>query len=120
MIEDFRLRVFITAAGTGSLTEAARILGITQPAVSRIISELESEYGCKLFTRHKAGVQLTGEGVLLKGCSEQIMHWYGVAKDLLSGAGQENKLVQFLPLDSETDAEIWSSMGDLHITIKKK
>lgn len=46
------LRIFITVYEQGNMTKAAHLLYMTQPAVSRIISELESYYQTNLFERH--------------------------------------------------------------------
>jgi DNA-binding transcriptional LysR family regulator len=43
-------------AGEGSLSGAARTLGLTQPTVGRHIRELESSLGTKLFTRSQSGL----------------------------------------------------------------
>lgn len=43
-MDDFRLRVFITAAKTLNFTKCAEQLFISQPAVSKHIGELESRY----------------------------------------------------------------------------
>jgi DNA-binding transcriptional LysR family regulator len=48
-----------------SMTLAGKILFITQPAVSRLIIELEEEVGFKLFERKKSGLLPTVEGLLL-------------------------------------------------------
>ncbi len=91
MFEDFRLKVFATAARCGSFNMAASSLGITQPAVSRHISELEKELNVRLFSRGRARkVELTPEGrEFLKHC-EEILGKYkyvreniGVPKSLL-------------------------------------
>lgn len=55
-------RVFYFAAIHGSFTRAAAALMTNQPNVTRIISNLEGELGCPLFTRSKRGVALTPEG----------------------------------------------------------
>ncbi len=47
------LRIFITAAELESLTEAAKKLFISQPAVSQAIKKLEEEFHVKLFIRNK-------------------------------------------------------------------
>lgn len=52
-------------ASEGSFTKAATALGITQPAVSQNISELEKQAGVKLFNREKGSVSLTDHGRLL-------------------------------------------------------
>lgn len=47
------LRIFITAAELESLTEAAKKLYISQPAISQAIKKLEEELDIKLFIRNK-------------------------------------------------------------------
>ena len=53
MIEDFRLKVFETVAELGSFTAAARKLGISQPAISNHINELEKQMQTKLVARSR-------------------------------------------------------------------
>ena len=62
MLEDFRLKVFVTVAKEGSFTKAAAALGVTQPAVSQNIAELERLLERKLFDRMKGETLLTPEG----------------------------------------------------------
>ena len=59
------MNVFYVVAKTQNISNAAKELGVTQPAVSRIISTLEKEYNTKLFNRSKTGVTLTREGLNL-------------------------------------------------------
>ena len=67
MLEDFRLKVFITLAQERSFTKTAEKIGISQPAVSQNISELEKAFDVKLFQRLRGETVLTSEGeVLLK------------------------------------------------------
>ena len=47
------LRIFITAAELESLTEAAKKLYVSQPAISQAIRKLEEELNVKLFIRNK-------------------------------------------------------------------
>ena len=49
MLEDFRLKVFITLSQERSFTRAAEQLHVSQPAVSQNISELEKQFGLKFF-----------------------------------------------------------------------
>ncbi len=49
----------------GTLTEAAQHLGISQPAISRLIADLELEIGFKLFDRSGRRVVATAEAELL-------------------------------------------------------
>lgn len=58
-------KVFYYVAKTGSVTEAAGRLSISQPAVSQAMKQLESSLGMKLIYRASRGVRLTREGQLL-------------------------------------------------------
>ncbi len=62
MLEDFRLKVFIAVAQEGSFTKAAALLGVTQPAVSQNIADLEKLTSRKLFDRLRGEVVLTSQG----------------------------------------------------------
>lgn len=62
MLEDFRLKVFMTVSKEGSFTKAASVLGVTQPAVSQNVADLERLTGRKLFERMRGEVALTSQG----------------------------------------------------------
>lgn len=67
------LRYFLTVAREGSLTRAANVLYVTQPALSRQLKSLEEELGAKLLVRGSHSVTLTEQGSLLKQRSEEIV-----------------------------------------------
>ena len=73
MMDDFRLKVFITVADEGSFTKAAAVLGVTQPAVSQNIAELERMTGVKLFERLRGEVVLTPQGHVFRKCAETML-----------------------------------------------
>ncbi|MDO4324134.1 MAG: LysR family transcriptional regulator [Lachnospiraceae bacterium] len=60
-------RIFYYVAKYKNFTQAANALMSNQPNVSRAISNLESELGCRLFVRSNRGVTLTPEGQRLYG-----------------------------------------------------
>jgi LysR family nitrogen assimilation transcriptional regulator len=60
------LRNFLQIAELQSFTKAAAVLHIAQPALSRQVSQLESELGVKLFTRTERGVRLTEAGAMFR------------------------------------------------------
>ena len=61
------LFVFFTVTQRGSMAKAAAELGITQPAVSRVIAQLEHALGARLLDRGSQGVEATMFGrALLK------------------------------------------------------
>jgi DNA-binding transcriptional LysR family regulator len=57
-----RLQAFRAVFETGSVTRAAERLHTTQPAVSRLISDLEGELGLALFARQRRRIVPTAEG----------------------------------------------------------
>jgi LysR family nitrogen assimilation transcriptional regulator len=61
-----RLSYFVRIAEDGSVTKAAGVLRIAQPALSRQIRLLEEELGVALFSRTARGMQLTEEGEYLR------------------------------------------------------
>ena len=73
MLEDFRLKVFVTVAKEGSFTKAAAALGVTQPAVSQNIADLEKMTGNRLFDRLRGEVVLTPQGKLFMEYAERIL-----------------------------------------------
>lgn len=75
-MDDFRLRVFITAARTLSFTRTAEQFCISQPAVSKHVGELESRYGLQLFTRRGSRLELTEAGRTLLVSAERVADDY--------------------------------------------
>ena len=55
-------KIFYYVAKYGSLTKAARVLGNSQPNITRAMNCLENEIHCTLFIRTNRGVRLTPEG----------------------------------------------------------
>lgn len=65
------LRYFIDIAEHESITRAAEINHMVQPAMSRVLSVLEEEFGTKLFHRVGRNIRLTGSGrILLEAAKE--------------------------------------------------
>jgi DNA-binding transcriptional LysR family regulator len=62
-----RLQFFLRIAEEGSMSRAARVLGIAQPALSRQMRLLEEALGVSLFTRTPRGMELTESGEQLRG-----------------------------------------------------
>ena len=60
-----QLKWFITVAQTLNFSEAARRNYVSQSTVSRYVSDLEKEFGVKLFTRSHRDVVITNEGKIL-------------------------------------------------------
>ena len=58
-----QLEAFAAVISTGSVTGAAKVIGKSQPVVSRLIQELESDLGFDLFTRYGRRITPTENGV---------------------------------------------------------
>lgn len=74
-----QLKSFITVAKCGSFSQAASILCIAQPALSRQVRLLEESLGLKLFVRHSRGVVLTAGGEVLQ---ERAIHLLELASSI--------------------------------------
>lgn len=73
-----QLKYFVSVCETGTVSEAAENLHISQPSLSNAIKEMEREFGVKLFFRQHRGMVKTFEGE----------RFYKMAKELLSRAEQ--------------------------------
>ena len=60
------LHVFLSAARSGSMAQAAKKLGVSQPTISEAIADLEGTFGVKLLDRTSRGVEPTifGEALM--------------------------------------------------------
>ena len=68
-----RLTLFLAVADNGGFSRAADALGISQPAVSQAVRELEGELGTALFHRLGRSVRLTAAGEALVGPARQAL-----------------------------------------------
>jgi DNA-binding transcriptional LysR family regulator len=68
-----QLRSFATVARTGSVSEAARALGVSEPAVSAAVAALRRDLGDALFIRAGAGIRLTPGGERLAAAAAEII-----------------------------------------------
>lgn len=94
------LRYFLAVAREENMTEAANVLHVTQPTLSRQIADLERELGVELFERTNRSCMLTGDGMRLRQRAEEILslvdqtesemsdHDLGIAGNIRIGAGE--------------------------------
>lgn len=76
-----RLKAFVTVAEHGTVSKAAQVLHITQPALSRQIDALERELGFKLFGRAGRRLLLTPRGEQVLGdCRSLLAHASALAE----------------------------------------
>jgi DNA-binding transcriptional LysR family regulator len=77
---DPRLNHVVAAAQQGSFTAAARVVGVTQSAITKSIAELERQLGYLIFHRTSRGALLTVEGRVFVDRATRLLE---DAKDLL-------------------------------------
>lgn len=118
-----QLRHFLCLAETGSMSKAASRLYMTQQALSKSISNLESELGVSLFDRTQKGCELTHFGrricsvvrIMLKDYDERIEMIYSIAGKGGESAirlGLEHNLMQYL-----LPNDFMNRIGDVRVDI---
>lgn len=80
------LQALVAAVEEGSLRAAARRMGVSQPALSKLVRELELELAAPLLARHSQGVRPTTQGQVL------FEHAIKVARELASATDQIQQL----------------------------
>ncbi|MEE0343833.1 MAG: LysR family transcriptional regulator [Eggerthellaceae bacterium] len=71
---EFRsLRYFLMIAREGTILGAAKVLHVSQPALSRQMKDFERELGCTLFNRGSRHIELTEAGMRLRKRAEEIV-----------------------------------------------
>ena len=84
------LRYFLTICQEGTMSRAAEVLHITQPALSRQIAALERELGTQLLERHSRSVIPTEKGLYLRRRAEEIV---GLANQTEADFAQPDEIV---------------------------
>ena len=83
-----QLRAFHAVATEGSFTKAARLLRVSQPAVTIQVKALEESCGAALFDRRGRGIAVTEFGEELLAISRRIFGLEQEAEELLAAAGE--------------------------------
>lgn len=76
-----QLKYVITVAETGTITEAANKLYISQPSLTNAIRELEREMGIVIFNRTNKGISLSKEGEIFLGYARQVVEQAMILED---------------------------------------
>jgi aminoethylphosphonate catabolism LysR family transcriptional regulator len=83
------LKSFHMVAGLGSITQAAKKLGLSQPTVTTQIRNLESQYGVELFYRGGRRLMLSDQGTRLLPLVQQLLQQEADIEFLLRNSGQQ-------------------------------
>lgn len=93
------LRAFLGVVETGSVTRAARLLNLTQAAVSQQLRRLEELFGTALFDRAGRQMRLTLSGERLVPHAEKLMSLNDEVFGLMSAAQHEGEVRLGVPHD---------------------
>ena len=86
-----QLRYVIMVAETGTITEAAGKLYISQPSLTNAIHELEKEMNLVIFNRTNRGISLSKEGEEFLGYARQVLEQASILEDKYKGKGGGKK-----------------------------
>jgi DNA-binding transcriptional LysR family regulator len=82
-----RLKYYVKIVDIGSLTQAAEVLHIAQPALSQQLAALEGELDQQLLIRTKRGVTPTEAGKILYSHAQTILRQCEQAQSAVDNAG---------------------------------
>lgn len=68
------LQILVALAEQGNLTQVARMMNITQPALSKWLTQFENDVGVTLFERHSKGLRPTEGGNLLLQHAQRLLN----------------------------------------------
>ena len=80
-----QLRYVISVAESGTITEAANKLYISQPSLTNAIHELEKEMNIVIFNRTNNGISLSKEGEDFLGYARQVLEQASILEDRYKG-----------------------------------
>lgn len=78
-----QIEAFLTVAERRSVSEAAGVLYVTQPALTTRIKNLERELGVQLFVRTPRGMRLTAEGRAFRAHAQRAVQALAEGRQLL-------------------------------------
>lgn len=91
-----QLRILVSLADLGQVTRVASAFHVTQPAISKQISEIESALGVQVVNRTGNSVELTVIGQVIVACGREVLRHIDLARRdvsaLASGTGGHVRL----------------------------
>lgn len=84
MMDERRWRIFKTVADERSFSRAARLMHMSQPAISLQVQAIEDHFGARLFDRDTKAVRLTAAGEALLPIAQRVLELYDQAQRAVS------------------------------------
>ncbi|MFJ8312059.1 MULTISPECIES: LysR family transcriptional regulator [unclassified Streptomyces] len=89
------LRYFTVVAEEGNLTRAAQRLFVAQPSLTKQIKQLEAQLGLELFTRSRAGMELTAAGKALAADAAGLLEqWEELLRSVRSAGTSASRVLR--------------------------
>jgi molybdenum-dependent DNA-binding transcriptional regulator ModE len=111
MVEIEQLRLFVAVVESKSVHQAASMLGISQPAVSMAIDELEVIYGTSLLKHKTTGVEVTTLGALLHRRGRAVLADLDRMDDEMARLQSEREGTISIALSSTITSTLFSAVG---------
>ena len=86
-----QLKYIVTVAETGTITEAANHLYISQPSLTNAIHELEKEMHIQIFDRTNKGIRISKEGEDFLSYARQVLEQAAILEDKYKGTSGGKK-----------------------------
>jgi len=86
-----RLYTLLAVAETKSITKAAEMMHLTQPAVSQQIKMIETEFGCRIFQHSDGMMKITEEGEVIVNAAKRIQALYNRCRQDLADMKTTNR-----------------------------
>ena len=116
-MEIYQLRQLVAFAQCGSISKAAETVGVSQPAMSRSMKNLEADFGVPLFTRTKNTIALNGTGKLAARLAGEITDRID---DAVSQVREHERMLRTVLIGSEAPAPLWRVLSVLSASEKEK
>ena len=122
------LQMLVALGEQGNLTQVAKLMNITQPALSKWLSQFEDEVGMPLFERHSKGLRPTEGGKLLLQHAQRLINDMSRSQyeiERFKQGGQVGSLmIGCSPVAtdcvSQAILELLKEMPTLHLNIEEK
>src|SRR6059058_2733218 len=95
-----QLEAFVLVARLGSVKAAAKVLGVSEPAVSGALAALRQHLGDPLVTRTSTGMELTPGGQRLVTIASQMVNLAGEAEAAIRDAQGAPELLRIVATDT--------------------
>ena len=93
-MNSLEIQYFLTIVKHGSFTEAAQVLSVSQPAISKQIRQREEELGCSLFTRSGRTLSLTPAGQAYHDYFQQCHFQLALLKNKLNAQKKDGTIIR--------------------------